>query len=84
LALVCSLADVIHPIPGLDHGAGITAKAVDLFIVIPAAVAGIGLTPKEPNGRARRAAGDRTLGATSVVGPHCVPRETGEVGSVGT
>ena len=76
-------ANINDAVAAPDRCPGVATNAVDLLIVIPAAVAGVGLTPKEPNGRAIRAAGDPTPGATSVVRPHCVPRETREVACVG-
>ena len=77
-------ANINDAVAAPDRCPGVATNAVDLLIVIPAAVAGVGLTPKEPNGRAVRAAGDPAPGATSVVRPHCVPRETREVACVGT
>ena len=84
LSFACLLADVHDSVAALDQCAGVAANAIALLIVIPAAVARVGAAP-EPTGRAipipGRAA-DPTPGAASVVGPHCVPRETRLVGYV--
>ena len=81
--LVCLLANIHDAVAALDRCAGVATNAVELLIGIPAAVAGIGLPPKEAAGRAKSTA-DRTPGAAIVVGPHSVPRETRLVGDVGT
>src|SRR6185312_9023439 len=70
------LADVHDSVAALDQCARIATNAVELLIVLPAVVAGPGSTPKDPNGRAVRAAGHPTPRAARVVGPDCVPRET--------
>jgi hypothetical protein len=81
-SLVCLLASIHDPVATLHQGAGPATNSVDLRIVIPAAVAGIGITPKDPDGRAVRATDHPTPGAAIIIRPHCVPRKTSDGGVI--